>query len=72
MAPLILAAAIVAAPADRERRLDRWAPLIEKAYAKMHHSYAAIEGGLVNIALVDLTGGSAESMYDPIAFLYLR
>jgi len=34
--------------------------LMEKAYAKYHGSYAAIEGGLVHIALVDLTGGSAE------------
>ena len=29
-------------------------------YAKYHGSYAQIEGGLVNIALVDFTGGSSE------------
>jgi Calpain family cysteine protease len=39
---------------------ELWVMMIEKAYAKYHGSYAAIEGGLVNLALVDLTGGSSE------------
>ncbi len=29
-------------------------------YAKYFRSYASIEGGLVHLALVDLTGGSSE------------
>lgn len=33
-----------------------WVLLLEKAYAKLHGSYAAIEGGLSAIAFSDLTG----------------
>lgn len=32
--------------------------LIEKAYAKMYGSYPAIDGGLVDEALADLTNGT--------------
>ncbi|OLP88566.1 Calpain-type cysteine protease ADL1 [Symbiodinium microadriaticum] len=34
-----------------------------KAYAKLHGSYDSIEGGFVNDALVDMTGGIGEKMH---------
>jgi hypothetical protein len=35
-----------------------WATILEKAYAKLHHSYEAIgDGGSVSSAMMDLTGG---------------
>jgi hypothetical protein len=35
-----------------------WACIVEKAYAKLHGSYQAIELGFVSDGLVDMTGGN--------------
>nr|POE74408.1 calpain-type cysteine protease adl1 [Quercus suber] len=36
---------------------ETWLPLIEKAYAKAHGDYCAIEGGFASEGIEDLTGG---------------
>jgi Ca2+-binding EF-hand superfamily protein len=41
-----------------------WVPLVEKAYAKLHGSYSALENGVIVHALRDFTGEGTE-MLDP-------
>src|ERR1700712_1578204 len=38
---------------------ETWLPLIEKAYAKAHGDYFAIEGGFASEGIEDRTGGVA-------------
>lgn len=41
---------------------ETWLPLIEKAYAKAHGDYFAIEGGFASEAIEDLTGGTGAGL----------
>ncbi|KAF7970854.1 hypothetical protein HWV62_22746 [Athelia sp. TMB] len=42
---------------------ETWVPLMEKAFAKLHGDYQALEGESTNEAIEDLTGGISDSIY---------
>jgi hypothetical protein len=51
-----------------------WVMLVEKAYAKLHGSYAAIESGFTHEAMMDLTGAPCEvyAFQDPLVIGQVR
>lgn len=42
---------------------EMWVPILEKAYAKLHGCYEALDGGSVNYAFVDLAAGVSDNVY---------
>ncbi|CAF1331017.1 unnamed protein product [Rotaria sp. Silwood1] len=46
---------------NKKDKNEMWAPLLEKAYAKLHGSYQTLDGGDINEALINMTGGLDET-----------
>ena len=51
-----------AAFAHSDHMEEIWIALLEKAFAKYHGSYAALEQGFTHVALEELTGGEADAI----------
>jgi hypothetical protein len=49
--------------AQCENQNETWLPLLEKAYAKAHGDYSALESGFVGEGIEDLTGGVTTELF---------
>ena len=49
--------------AQCREEMETWLPLLEKAFAKAHGDYSAIDGGFTGEAIEDLTGGVTTELF---------